>query len=76
MEGPGRSLVLTQPNGRGLSLGLMPGDRVVAVNGLPFEGTAAALAARMGRAGRERAVREFDWGAIAAQTVALYNSVR
>ena len=29
----------------------------------------------MGRAGRERAVREFAWAAIAEQTVALYESV-
>jgi glycosyltransferase involved in cell wall biosynthesis len=26
----------------------------------------------MGSAGRERAVAEFSWGAVAAQTVALY----
>jgi len=29
-------------------------------------------AAAMGRAGRERAVREFDWSAIARQTSELY----
>jgi alpha-maltose-1-phosphate synthase len=29
-------------------------------------------AAAMGRAGRERAVAEFGWAAIAAQTAALY----
>jgi len=29
-------------------------------------------AAAMGRAGRERAVTEFSWEAVAAQTVALY----
>jgi alpha-maltose-1-phosphate synthase len=32
-------------------------------------------AAAMGRAGRERAVAEFDWSAIAAQTSALYRSL-
>ena len=32
-------------------------------------------AAAMGRAGRERAVAEFDWDAIAVQTLALYESV-
>ena len=34
-----------------------------------------ARAAAMGRAGRERAVREFDWSAIARQTSELYRSV-
>jgi alpha-maltose-1-phosphate synthase len=29
-------------------------------------------AAAMGRAGRERAVTEFSWDAVAAQTAALY----
>ena len=29
----------------------------------------------MGKAGRERAVTSFDWGAIADQTVALYRSL-
>jgi starch synthase len=29
-------------------------------------------AAEMGSAGRERAVAEFSWGAVAAQTAALY----
>jgi starch synthase len=33
-------------------------------------------AARMGRAGRERAERQFSWAAIAAQTEALYRSLR
>jgi starch synthase len=32
-------------------------------------------AAAMGRAGRERAVREFDWSAIARETSELYRSV-
>jgi starch synthase len=34
------------------------------------------LAARFGRAGRERAVSSFAWDAIAAQTVELYRSLR
>jgi starch synthase len=34
-----------------------------------------ALAGRFGRAGRERAVTSFAWDAIAAQTVALYESL-
>jgi glycosyltransferase involved in cell wall biosynthesis len=29
----------------------------------------------MGRAGRERAVREFDWSAIARETSELYRSL-
>jgi hypothetical protein len=29
----------------------------------------------MGKAGRERAVREFDWSAIARETVELYRSL-
>jgi starch synthase len=33
------------------------------------------LAARMGRAGRERAVADFGWDAIAARTVELYRSL-
>ncbi|GAA3439348.1 glycosyltransferase [Kutzneria kofuensis] len=32
-------------------------------------------AAAMGQAGRERAVREFSWGGVAAQTVEVYRSV-
>jgi starch synthase len=35
----------------------------------------AALAARMGKAGRQRAVREFGWPAIAARTVELYSAL-
>jgi starch synthase len=34
------------------------------------------LAARFGRAGRERAVSSFAWDAIAEQTVQLYGSLR
>ncbi|MFM9683024.1 glycosyltransferase, partial [Streptomyces brasiliscabiei] len=34
-----------------------------------------ATAARMGAAGRERAVREFGWDAVARRTVRLYEEV-
>jgi starch synthase len=34
-----------------------------------------ARAAAMGKAGRERAVREFDWSAIARQTTDVYRSL-
>jgi starch synthase len=34
-----------------------------------------ALASRMGKAGRQRAVREFGWPAIAARTVELYSAL-
>jgi starch synthase len=34
-----------------------------------------ALAAKMGKTGRERVLRHFGWPAIAAQTVKLYDSV-
>ena len=33
------------------------------------------LAARMGRAGRDRALAEFDWAAVAARTVELYRTL-
>jgi starch synthase len=35
-----------------------------------------ARAAAMGRAGRERAVREFDWSEIARQTSEVYAAAR
>jgi starch synthase len=35
----------------------------------------AALAAQMGKAGRERVLRHFGWPAIAARTVELYDSL-
>ena len=38
--------------------------------------TDPALAERLGSAGRERAVRDFAWDAIADQTVALYGTLR
>jgi starch synthase len=34
-----------------------------------------ATAARLGAAGRERAVREFGWDAVARRTVRLYEEV-
>jgi starch synthase len=47
-------------------------DLAAAVNQLAKD---PSLAERFGKAGRERAVREFAWDAIAAQTVALYESL-
>ncbi|MGZ4428771.1 MAG: glycogen synthase [Nocardioidaceae bacterium] len=47
-------------------------DLAAAVNRLAAD---PVLAARMGRAGRERAVAEFAWDAIATQTVELYRSL-
>jgi starch synthase len=52
-----------------------PGDPVAladAVNALVRD---QALAAAMGRRGRERAVAEFDWAGIARQTVRLYEEL-
>jgi alpha-maltose-1-phosphate synthase len=46
-----------------------PGALAVALNALVGD---ADTAARMGSAGRERAVAEFGWRAVAAQTTALY----
>jgi len=46
-----------------------PAALAVALNALVSD---PALAAAMGRAGRKRAVAEFGWQAIAAQTAALY----
>jgi hypothetical protein len=46
-------------------------DLAEAVNGLMVDGERRA---RMGEAGRRRAVAEFSWSAIADQTVALYRS--
>ncbi len=48
-------------------------DLAAAVNRLAAD---PALAARMGRAGRARAVADFGWDAIAARTVELYQSLR
>lgn len=47
-------------------------DLAGAVNRLAAD---PALAARFGRAGRERAVRDFGWDAIGRQTVDLYESL-
>jgi starch synthase len=52
-----------------------PGDPAalaVALNALIGD---PARAAAMGRAGRERAIAEFGWQAIAAQTAALYQKL-
>jgi starch synthase len=38
--------------------------------------TTPGLASRLGDAGRERAVREFSWAAIAARTLEIYSSAR
>jgi starch synthase len=43
-----------------------------AINALCADG---ARATAMGKAGRERAVREFGWDTIAARTVELYRSL-
>lgn len=53
---------------RGLEQGLAAG-----VNRLVAD---PALAERFGRAGRERAVSEFAWEAVARETVAVYESLR
>ena len=59
-----------------LSLALLPArferDLAAAVNRLAGD---PELAARLGRAGRERAVRDFGWDAVAAQTVELYRGL-
>jgi starch synthase len=47
-------------------------DLAAAINGLMADPTRRA---RMGAAGRRRAVEHFSWSAIAAQTVALYRSL-
>jgi len=49
-----------------------PAALAVALNALVGD---PARAAAMGRAGRERAVAEFGWQAIAAQTAALYKEL-
>lgn len=50
------SLILSDPNRLGAALGLLAGDRLVAVNGLPIAADAAALAQRIGPAGRATAL--------------------
>jgi alpha-maltose-1-phosphate synthase len=58
---------------------IVPRDPEAFVNGLAERVNALVAdperARAMGRAGRERAVREFDWAAIARQTAELYRSV-
>jgi starch synthase len=48
-------------------------DLAAAINGLMAD---PALRARMGAAGRRRAVERFSWSSIAAKTVDLYDRVR
>jgi alpha-maltose-1-phosphate synthase len=52
-----------------------PGDPAALAAALNALVGDASRAAAMGRAGRERAVTEFGWHAVAAQTVALYQGV-
>ena len=52
-----------------------PGDPAALAAALNALVGDASRAAAMGRAGRERAVAEFGWQAVAAQTVALYQSL-
>jgi alpha-maltose-1-phosphate synthase len=47
-------------------------DLALALTGLVRQ---PALAAALGRAGRERAVAEFSWSSIAGKTVEIYRSV-
>ncbi|HTI30482.1 MAG TPA: glycogen synthase [Methylomirabilota bacterium] len=47
-------------------------DLAAAINGLMAD---PALRARMGAAGRRRAIERFSWSSIAARTVALYDQV-
>ena len=58
---------------------IVPRDPEAFVNGIAERVNALVAdpdrAREMGRAGRERAVREFDWSAIARQTSELYRSV-
>ena len=49
-----------------------PGDPVALADAVNVLVRDQALAAAMGRRGRERVVAEFDWAAIAAQTAGLY----
>lgn len=48
-------------------------DLAAAINGLMAD---PVLRARMGTAGRRRAIERFSWSSIAAQTAALYDRVR
>jgi len=52
-----------------------PGDPAALADAINALVRDPALAAKMGRRGRERAVAEFDWAGIAAQTVALYEEL-
>jgi starch synthase len=52
-----------------------PGDPEALADALNALLRDPAWAEAMGRAGRERAVNEFGWGAIAEQTAALYSEL-
>ncbi len=52
-----------------------PGDEIELAAALDGLVRAPSLAAAMGQAGRDRAVAEFAWSAVAAQTAALYAKV-
>ncbi len=52
-----------------------PGDPAALADAINALVRDQALAAAMGRRGRERAVAEFDWAGIAAQTLGLYQEL-
>ncbi|WP_214366961.1 glycogen synthase [Pseudonocardia sp. H11422] len=52
-----------------------PDDPAALTEALNTLGRDPGLAAAMGRAGRERAIADFDWAAIAAQTAELYAEI-
>jgi starch synthase len=52
-----------------------PGDPEALADALNTLVRDPALAEAMGRAGRERAVTEFGWHAVAEQTAALYSEL-
>jgi alpha-maltose-1-phosphate synthase len=52
-----------------------PGDPAALADAVNVLVRDQALAAAMGRRGRERAVAEFDWAGIAAQTLGLYEEL-
>ncbi len=52
-----------------------PGDPAALADAVNTLVSDHSMAASMGRRGRERAIAEFDWAGIAAQTVALYQEL-
>jgi starch synthase len=52
-----------------------PGDPAALADAVNTLVRDQSMAAAMGRRGRERAIAEFDWAGIAAQTVALYQEL-